>query len=146
MFIGELWLLTASCDRTFSIVATLHRLVPTPSKHHSEHVAIIISIEVTRVITMIREAPAMTVRKNLGELLNEIQYRRDSIVITKGGKPVAALVDVELFERIRLLEVEFDRLTSELAELYSDVDERTTETEINVAVKAARRKRNSKKT
>ena len=95
---------------------------------------------------MIREAPAMTVRKNLGELLNEIQYRRDSILITKGGKPVAALVDIELFERIRLLEAEFDRLTTQLAERYSEVDQRTTEAEINVAIRAVGRKRNSKRT
>jgi prevent-host-death family protein len=45
---------------------------------------------------MIREAPAMTVRQNLGELLNEIRYRGDSVVITKSGKPVAALIDIEL--------------------------------------------------
>ena len=95
---------------------------------------------------MIREAPAMTVRKNLGELLNEIQYRRDSVLITNGGKPVAALVDVELFERIRLLEAEFDRLTSELAERYSEVDQTTTESEVNTAVRAVRRKRSTKKT
>ena len=95
---------------------------------------------------MIRGAPAMTVRKNLGELLNEIQYRRDSVLITKGGKPVAALVDVELFERIRLLEAEFNPLTAQLAERYSEVDQRTTETEVDSAVRAVRRKRNSKKT
>ncbi len=95
---------------------------------------------------MIREAPAMTVRRNLGELLNEIQYRRDSVLITKGGKPVAALIDVELFERIRLLEAEFDRLASELAERYSEVDQATTEAEVNAAVRAVRRKRSTKKT
>ncbi len=94
---------------------------------------------------MIREAPAMTVRKNLGELLNEIQYRRDSILITKGGKPVAALVDIELFERIRLLEAEFERLTSQLAERYAEVDQRTVESEVSAGVRAVRRKRNSKK-
>ncbi len=94
---------------------------------------------------MIREAPAMTVRKNLGELLNEIQYRRDSVLITKGGKPVAALVDVELFERIRLLEAEFERLTSQLAERYAEVDQRTVESEVSAGVRAVRRKRNSKK-
>ena len=94
---------------------------------------------------MIREAPAMTVRKNLGELLNEVQYRRDSVLIAKGGKPVAALFDVALFERVLLLGTEFDRLTSQLAERYSEVDQRTTETEVNAAVTVARRKRNSKK-
>ncbi len=95
---------------------------------------------------MIREAPAMTVRRNLGELLNEIQYRRDSVLITKGGKPVAALIDVELFERIRLLEAEFDRLASELAERSSEVDQATTEAEVKAAVRAVRRKRSTKKT
>ena len=34
---------------------------------------------------MQREAPAMTVRQNLGELINEVQYRHDRIVITKAG-------------------------------------------------------------
>ena len=42
---------------------------------------------------MIKEATAMTVRKNLGELINEVQYRHDSILVTKAGKPVAAIVD-----------------------------------------------------
>lgn len=55
------------------------------------------------VIDMVREAPAMTVRQNLGELLNEIQYRGDSVVITKSGKRVAALIDIALFDRLRAL-------------------------------------------
>lgn len=90
---------------------------------------------------MIREAPAMTVRQNLGELLNEVQYRRDSVLITKGGKPVAALVDIELFEKIRLLDREFERLTSELAKAYSAVDEKRAEAEIARVVKSVRRSR-----
>jgi prevent-host-death family protein len=90
---------------------------------------------------MIREAPAMTVRRNLGELLNEIQYRRDSVLITKGGKPVAAMVDIELFKRIRLLEDEFERLTSEISERYAGVNEATAEAEISAAVKAVRKKK-----
>jgi len=48
---------------------------------------------------MIREATAMKVRQNLGELLNEVQYRRDSVLVTKGGKPVAALVGIDLFRK-----------------------------------------------
>ncbi|GMQ83608.1 MAG: type II toxin-antitoxin system Phd/YefM family antitoxin [Gammaproteobacteria bacterium] len=89
---------------------------------------------------MIREAPAMTVRQNLGELLNEVQYRRDSVVITRSGKPVAALVDIALFEKIRLLEDEFERLTSKLAETYAGVSQKTAEAEIAEAVKTVRKK------
>ncbi|RJP18040.1 MAG: type II toxin-antitoxin system Phd/YefM family antitoxin [Deltaproteobacteria bacterium] len=88
---------------------------------------------------MIREATAMKVRQNLGELLNEVQYRRDSVLVTKGGRPVAALVDIGLFEKIRLLDKEFDRLTAELARAYEGVDPAIAGQEINEAVKAARR-------
>jgi prevent-host-death family protein len=88
---------------------------------------------------MIKEATAMTVRQNLGELLNEIQYRHDQVVITKGGKPVAAMVDVNLFEKIRLLKGEFDRLSAELAGAYKDVDAVTAEAEIAEAIAAARK-------
>jgi len=70
---------------------------------------------------MLRKAPAMMVRQNLGELLNEVQYRHNTILITKADKPIAALVDIELFNRIRLLQKEFDRMTDELANSYSNV-------------------------
>jgi prevent-host-death family protein len=88
---------------------------------------------------MIRHASAMTVRKKLGELLNEVQYRKDSVLVTKGGKPVAALVDMGLFEKVRLLEKEFERLTADLAKAYADVGRETAEAEIAEAVKAARK-------
>ena len=87
---------------------------------------------------MLREAPAMTVRNNLGELLNEVQYRHDSVLITKGGKPVAALVDVEMFGRIRAMEAEFKRLTDRLGEAYRGVNEADAEAEIKEALAAAR--------
>ena len=43
----------------------------------------------------------MLFRQNLGEMLNQVQYRYDSILINKDGKPVAALIDARLFERIK---------------------------------------------
>lgn len=89
---------------------------------------------------MIKEAAAMTVRQNLGELLNEIQYRHDQVVITKGGKPVAAMVDMQLFEKIRLFKGEFERLCAELSGAYKDVDATTAEAEIAEAMAAARKR------
>ena len=47
---------------------------------------------------MITETSAVTFRQNLGEMLNRVQYRHDSVIINKDGKPVAALVDARLFE------------------------------------------------
>ena len=89
---------------------------------------------------MIRTAPAMTVRQNLGELLNEVQYRGDSVVITKGGKPVAAIVDIALYERIRRMREDFDRLLDALAEAGKKVPESEVDSLVAEAVAQSRRK------
>lgn len=91
---------------------------------------------------MIREATAMNVRQNLGELLNEVQYRHDSVLITKGGKPVAAMVDVALFEKIRAMRTEFDRLCTEIAGKFEKLPE---DKVLSLAEEAARHARKSTK-
>jgi prevent-host-death family protein len=70
---------------------------------------------------MITEVNAVNFRQNLGEMLTQVQYRHDSIVINKDGKPVAALVDAELFARIRRMRERFDTLSSQLADAYAGV-------------------------
>ena len=67
-------------------------------------------------------------------LLNQVQYRSDSIVIHKDGKPVAALVDAELFARIRRMRDRFDDLSSRIAEAYSGVPVEERLAEINSLV------------
>jgi len=89
---------------------------------------------------MRREATAMTVRQNLGELLNQVQYRGDSVVVTKDGKPVAALVDYPLYERIRRMREAFDALAARLGKVYADVPGETAEAEIDAAVRLVRRR------
>ena len=89
---------------------------------------------------MRREATAMTVRQNLGELLNQVQYRGDSVVVTKDGKPVAALVDYPLYERIRRMREAFDTLAARLGQVYADVPGETAEAEIDAAVRSVRRR------
>ncbi len=90
---------------------------------------------------MIREAPAMTVRQNLGELLNEIQYRGDSVVITKSGKPVAALIDIALFERLRTLDEEYARLRGKLTQAFSSLPPDQGMALIDEAIQAVRGRR-----
>ncbi len=87
---------------------------------------------------MITEATAVTLRQNLGDMLNRVQYRRDSIVITKDGKPVAALVDAALFERIRRMQDRFDALSARIAKAYEGVPEEVGLAEIDAAVSAVR--------
>jgi prevent-host-death family protein len=70
---------------------------------------------------MITEVSAVHFRQNLGEMLNQVQYRNDSIVINKDGKPMAALVNAELFARIRRMRDRFDALSNRIAEAYAKV-------------------------
>ena len=83
---------------------------------------------------MITEVSAVNFRQNLGEMLNQVQYRNDSIVISKDGKPVAALVDAELFARIRRMRERFDALSTRIAEAYADVPADEGMAEIDAAV------------
>jgi prevent-host-death family protein len=90
---------------------------------------------------MLQKASAMAVRQNLGELLNGVQYHHNSVLITKAGKPVAALVDITLFEKIRLMKAQFENLSSELAQIYENVDPKKVAAEIDEAVEESRRKK-----
>jgi len=89
---------------------------------------------------MITETSAVSFRQNLGEMLNQVQYRHDSVVINKDGKPVAALVDARLFERIRRMQGRFDALCQRLEAGFADVPEAEGLGEIEAAV-ALERKR-----
>jgi len=53
---------------------------------------------------------------------------------------VAALVDAELFVRIRRMQERFDALSQRLADAYSDVPMQEGLAEIDAAVKKARRR------
>lgn len=88
---------------------------------------------------MLREATAMNVRQNLGELLNEVQYRHDHIVITKAGKQVAALVDMATFERMRRKnDGEFERMWAEFSKGFDDLTEEQAQALANEALQEAR--------
>lgn len=89
---------------------------------------------------MITETSAVSFRQNLGEMLNQVQYRHDSVVINKDGKPVAALVDARLFERIRRMQERFDALCQRIEAGFAKVPEAQGLAEIEAAVKLERKK------
>lgn len=88
---------------------------------------------------MITETSAVAFRQNLGEMLNMVQYRNDSVLIKKDGKPVAALIDARLFERIRRMQERFDALCDRLEQSYAGVPEDVALAEIERATALARR-------
>ena len=87
---------------------------------------------------MITETSAVNFRQNLGEMLNRVQYRHDSVVINKDGKPVAALVDARLFERIRRMQGRFDALCQRIEDGFENVPEAVGLAEIEAAIELER--------
>lgn len=104
------------------------------SLNHNDHIN-----QYGRRYAVITEVNAVNFRQNLGEMLNQVQYRNDSIVINKDGKPVAALVDAELFARIRRMRERFDALSERIAEAYAEVPIEEGLAEIDAAVAAERK-------
>ena len=89
---------------------------------------------------MVSNVSAVTFRQNLGEMLNQVQYRNDSIVINKDGKPVAALVDAELIARIRRMRERFDQLSQRISNAYDEVPIEEGLREIDTVVGRGRRR------
>lgn len=42
----------------------------------------------------------MEARRRFGELLNEANYGKQSIIVRRAGKPMAAILPVEIFEAL----------------------------------------------
>jgi prevent-host-death family protein len=87
---------------------------------------------------VITETSAVQFRQNLGEMLNRVQYRHDSVVIKKDGRPVAVLVDAQLFERIRRMHARFDALAQRIEAGFAGVPEAAGLAEIDATVAAVR--------
>ena len=89
---------------------------------------------ITLEYLMVKEVNAVHFRQNLGEMLGQVQYRNDSIVIHKDGKPVAALVAANLFARIRRMRELFAALSSRVAEDFANTPSELGLAEIDAAV------------
>jgi len=89
---------------------------------------------------MIKEISAVKFRQNLGEMLNQVQYRHDSVLINKDGKPVAALVDARLFDRIRRMQARFNEICDRIETGFSAVPENEGLAEIDAVVSRERAK------
>jgi prevent-host-death family protein len=63
---------------------------------------------------MIRKYTSAAARENFGALLKQVEARHGRVLITHRGKAVAALVNVDLFERIGKLREEFQKLKDAL--------------------------------
>lgn len=98
------------------------------------------SVQYVEIEKMIKEVSSVVARQNFGELLNEVKYCHDNVLITKAGKPIAALIDIELFEKVRKLKTQFETLTTNIGKVYETVGSEEAENEIKEALEETKRK------
>lgn len=89
---------------------------------------------------MISKTSAVAFRRNLGAMIDRVRFRHESIVISRYGRPAAALIDACLFKRIHRMQNRFDELTDRLAKSYASVPVEDGVAEIELAAVEVRRK------
>lgn len=80
-------------------------------------------------------------RRKFGQLLEEVYYRGDTIVVERRGRPMAALVPLDLYESLQELREQFFALMEEARETNRDVKPEVLEKEIGDAIRAVRQQK-----
>jgi len=63
------------------------------------------------IVSMAKTVPVRVFRSNLSQLLSDVADRRDHVVVTRNGRPAAAVVPIDEYEALE-----------ETAEILSDKD------------------------
>ncbi len=50
--------------------------------------------------TVTKRIPAMTARKNFGELLESVFYRGDEVIVERAGKPMGVLIPLAQYQKL----------------------------------------------
>lgn len=90
---------------------------------------------------MVRKVSAMAVRDKLGQLLEEVYYRGDAVVIERAGRPMAVLVSPAEYERLRARRTERFRVYERIKARTRRIAPAKLDQAIEEGVRAARGRR-----
>jgi prevent-host-death family protein len=90
---------------------------------------------------MVRKVTAMKVRDNLGQLLDEVYYRGDEVVIERAGRAMAVLVPVGRYEQYRQDRNERFRILERLKARTKKIPPKKLDGTIDEAIRSARSRR-----
>jgi prevent-host-death family protein len=90
---------------------------------------------------MVKKVTAMKVRDSLGQLLDEVYYRGDEVVIERAGRAMAVLVPVGRYEQYDRERRERFKILDRIKAKSRRVPAKVLDAAIGEAVRAARTKR-----
>ena len=89
---------------------------------------------------MLRVVTAMKARKNLGEILEEVFYKRTRFVIKRGRKPMAVVLPVTEYEAYRRQRDEDFRVFDEIREQSEPCGALEVDKDVQAAIEEVRKK------
>jgi prevent-host-death family protein len=90
---------------------------------------------------MVRKVTAMKVRDSLGQLLDEVYYRGDEVVIERAGRAMAVLVPVRRYEQYRQDRSERFKILEQIKVRAKRIPGKKLDATITEAIRAARTRR-----
>ncbi|ARJ65019.1 hypothetical protein WV31_04730 [Magnetospirillum sp. ME-1] len=70
---------------------------------------------------MFSTVDAQTFRNGLGDMINRVQYRGESITVTRSGAAVATLIDPDLFTRVHAMQGRLTPLAESIARAFEEI-------------------------
>jgi antitoxin (DNA-binding transcriptional repressor) of toxin-antitoxin stability system len=90
---------------------------------------------------LVKKVAAMKVRDNLGQLLDEVYYRGDEVVIERAGKAMAILVPVGRYEQYQRERQERFKILDQIKAKTRRIPAKRLDATIAEAVRASRARR-----
>jgi antitoxin (DNA-binding transcriptional repressor) of toxin-antitoxin stability system len=90
---------------------------------------------------VVKRVPAMKVRDTLGQLLDEVYYRGDEVVIERAGKAMAILVPVGRYEQYQRERRERFKILDQIKAKTRGIPSKRLDAMIDEAVRASRARR-----
>jgi len=89
---------------------------------------------------MILEVSAMDLRKEIGHFLNEVKYGHNSLIIKRGKEEMGAIINMQLFNRLKDLERNYEHINKKLTALGENLTDEEAENLAKEAVEFVRQK------
>lgn len=87
---------------------------------------------------MFKKISAIKARKNLGELLEEVFYKKDHVLITRRDKAMAVMISIEDYEQFMSQREEDFSVLDEIQNLHPDKSPEQVEQDVAAAIKRVR--------
>ena len=88
---------------------------------------------------MLKTINALKARRNLGQLLEEVFYRGDQVVIERAGKPMAVVISPSEYEAYRKQREQDMKVFDQIRRRNKGIESEAIERDVQEAIEAVRR-------